>query len=127
MDDVDERRPELGVDLGARIPFVAEQEQRPQQVIEASTARPEDDDPGGSERHRLVERELQVGCVLRRRVRVDPSARRARRREAVGRNRVEVTDRDVHLEAEGPGAVDAAVGGDHRRASRSRCIEREMG
>ena len=71
----------------------------PSEVVETPLGARDDEDPPRPERDRLVERELEIGRVLRLRVTDDPCARRLGRAERLARDRVEVADHDVDARA----------------------------
>ena len=64
------------------------------------------------------ERESEVGRILGRGIEVDRHAGSLRRLECIGRDRVEVADELIHVDAVGAGVVVPGVGRDHERAGR---------
>ena len=115
----DHREPvavEVRIDRGARVTGVAEQQDRAEQVVEPAAGVADHEDVRGLERDRSVERELEVGRVLRGRVPLDHGARRLGGCEPGRRDRVEVADRAIDAEPERECPVDARVGRDHVRA-----------
>ena len=95
--------------------FGGQSEQGRHQVVEPAAVAAEHQDAARRERERCLERELQIGGVLRFRVTHDTCARRLGGRQTLARHRVEVPDRNVDGESEGECPIDALVGGDHRR------------
>ena len=73
-DHVHERVADEGVELDLLVAFRAQQEERREEVVEAAAGARDDEDAPRPERERLVERELEVGRVLRGRVRDDAGA-----------------------------------------------------
>ena len=72
----------------------AEQEQRREQVVEPAAVAARGRGCARAERDRGVERELEIGRVLLRRVTLDAYAGGLRDRDGLGRGRVEVADRE---------------------------------
>ena len=104
---------EVRIDRGARIAGVAEQQDRAEQVVEPAAGAADHEDARWLEGDCRVERELEVGRVLGRRVPLDHGARRFGRREPCRRDRVEVADRAIDAKPQRERAVDARVGRDH--------------
>ena len=108
--DMDERVADERVELEPGIALRAEQEQeQAEQMVEAPCRARDDQHAARTERGGLVERELEIGCVLRGRVPHDARAGRLGGGERLWRHRVQVADDDVHVEAERSGAQQAAV------------------
>jgi uracil-DNA glycosylase len=87
-------------------------------VVEPVSLACEDDDARRREGERLLERELEVGCVLGCRVPYDPHASRLGGVHECRGSRVEVADRDRDVQPERDSVLEPAVGGDHGGAGR---------
>ena len=99
--------------VGARVALGAEQQHRPSRWSSRPPAVPITRIRAGLERDRGVERELEVGRVLRGRMPLDRARRPPLRQRARRRDRVEVADRTVDAQPERERAVETAVGRDH--------------
>jgi hypothetical protein len=101
-----------GVDLHRRVALGTEQEQGAEQMVEPSLGTRNDDDAFRSEPDGLVERQLEVGLVLRARVAHDASSCRFGGAQRLRRDGVEIAEDDIHVEAERQRTIEAAVGRD---------------
>ena len=127
-DEVDLRAPDARVDLHVRVALGAEEEHGGEEMVEPVADAGEHEDPCGIEPERDVERELEVGRVLRGGVPLDARACLLGGGEGVSRRGVEVPDRDRNVEPKRERVVDPAVGGDdaaHRAAPRGQRPDRE--
>jgi hypothetical protein len=115
-DDVRLGGAEVRIDLELRVALVAEEGEPGRQVVEPAAGVADDYDSLAAEGERLVERELEIYCVLPRGVAHDPGAGPLCGLEPRVRHRVEVADRDGDLELEGESGVHTPVGGDDRSA-----------
>ena len=70
-DDVHSSSADLRIDLDSRVSLGGENEQGPEQMVEASTRAAENEDPLGLKPKRRPERELEIGGVLVHRVPLD--------------------------------------------------------
>ncbi len=112
-DDVDERVAEHGVHLHAGEIVAAQDQQLAEQVVEPALDAADHEDPARLPGDGRAERELEIGRVLLGRMAFCPVAQL---RERPRRDRVEVADCELDLQAEREGVVGSAVRGDHSRA-----------
>ena len=90
---------EVGLEVRGPVALVAEQEHHAEQVVEPAAARADHDDACRLEGDGGVERELEIRGVLCRRVPLDPCAVGLGGREPLGRDRVEVADREIDAQS----------------------------